>query len=165
MVEVAPDPPPSPLVPDDAATATDSSGRSMEQRVEAVRRFNRLYTRQIGVLQDGYLRSPYSLAEVRVLYELAHRDSTTATELSRELDLDPGYLSRILRKFDQRGFVDRQRSDRDGRESHLALTPEGRAAFAPLQEIAREQIGGLLGRLPERQQRRLTGAMASIEAL
>src|SRR5438876_7620582 len=117
MVEVAPDRPRSPLLSDDAAAARDSSDPSAEQRVEAVRRFNRLYTRQIGVLQDGYLRSPYSLAEVRVLYELAHRDSATATELSRELDLDPGYLSRILRKFQQRGFIDRQRSDRDGRES------------------------------------------------
>src|SRR4051794_30025346 len=101
-------------------------------RVLAVRRFNRFYTRRIGVLQDGYLRSPFSLAEVRVLYELAHTEQTTATELGRQLDLDPGYLSRILGRFHTRGLVDRTRSDRDAREAWLRLTPHGREVFEPL---------------------------------
>src|SRR6266513_3762402 len=130
-----------------------------DQRVDSVRRFNRLYTRHIGVLQHGYLRSPFSLTEVRVLYELAHRHQTTATELARELDLDPGYLSRILRKFDHRGLLDRRRSERDGRESHLGLTPAGHDTFAPLEAGARQQISLLLGQLSQPQQRRLLGAM------
>src|SRR5438105_7298192 len=109
----------------------------IDARVGHVRRFVRLYTRHIGVLQDGYLHSPFSLAEVRVLYELAHRQEPTATELARELDLDPGYLSRILRKFDNRGLLDRRRSERDGRESHLSLTPVGQDTFVPLEPSAR----------------------------
>src|SRR2546429_415548 len=136
-----------------------SGDRGADDRVDAVRRFNRLYTRRIGVLQDGYLQSAYSLAEVRVLYELSHRGATTATELARELELDPGYLSRILRKFDDRGLLARRRSDRDGRESHITLTAEGRATFEPLEAGAREQIGALLASLPEPQQRRLIGAI------
>jgi DNA-binding MarR family transcriptional regulator/GNAT superfamily N-acetyltransferase len=134
-------------------------------RVDAVRRFNRLYTRRIGVLQDGYLDSPFSLAEVRVLYELAHRPRTTASELSRELELDPGYLSRILRKFHERGLVARQRSSHDGRETHLSLTSHGQATFGPLESDSRKQIGSLLDRLSEAQQERLVAAMASIERL
>ena len=136
-----------------------------DDRVDAVRRFNRLYTRHIGVLQDGYLHSPYNLAEVRVLYELAHRGAATATELARELELDPGYLSRILRKFDAAGFVQRRKSARDGRESHLSLTAQGHAAFAPLEAGAREQIGALLSTLPELQKRRLLRAMAAVETI
>jgi DNA-binding MarR family transcriptional regulator/N-acetylglutamate synthase-like GNAT family acetyltransferase len=135
------------------------------QRVEAVRRFNRLYTRRIGVLQDGYLESPFSLAEVRVLYELAHRQQTTASELARQLELDPGYLSRILRKFHERGMLERTRSARDGRETHLSLTPHGRDTFEPLEAGARKQIGALLNGMSEARQDRLVDAMASIEDL
>ncbi len=97
-----------------------------------MRRFNRFYTRQIGVLQEGLLDSPFSLAEARVLYELAHRDRPTATELGTELGLDPGYLSRILRSLEKRSLVAKTRSAEDGRESFLALTAEGRKAFARL---------------------------------
>src|SRR5215472_12715264 len=104
----------------------------LEQRVATVRRFNRFYTRQIGVLHEGLLGSPFSLTEGRVLYELAHRDRPTATQLARDLDLDPGYLSRILRDFEQRGLLARTPSELDGRQSLLALTPRGREAFAPL---------------------------------
>src|SRR6202049_4932548 len=103
-----------------------------EKRIDHVRRFNRFYTRTIGVLQDGYLHSPFSLAEVRVLYELAHRPRATATELARELALDPGYLSRILGGFDRRGLLDRTRSARDGRERVLTLNRDGHAGFTPL---------------------------------
>jgi DNA-binding MarR family transcriptional regulator/N-acetylglutamate synthase-like GNAT family acetyltransferase len=134
-------------------------------RIDDVRRFNRFYTRTIGVLQDGYLRSPFSLAEVRVLYELAHRERATATELARELDLDAGYLSRILSGFDRRGLLERTRSARDGRESVLSLTRLGQDAFAPLETHARDEIGALLARLPDRQQRELVGAMHTIEGL
>jgi DNA-binding MarR family transcriptional regulator/N-acetylglutamate synthase-like GNAT family acetyltransferase len=143
-----------------AEDASDS-----EKRIDQVRRFNRFYTRTIGVLQDGYLHSPFSLAEVRVLYELAHRDRATATELARELDLDAGYLSRILSGFDRRGLLDRTKSARDGREQVLVLNRHGHAALAPLETNAREQIGSLLARLPDRQQHRLVGAMHAIEGL
>src|SRR5205809_1016284 len=94
----------------------------LDRTVQAVRRFNRFYTRQIGLLGEGYLESPFSLAEVRVLYELAHRERTTASELGRELALDAGYLSRILRDFRRQGLVERRRSESDGRQSLLWLT-------------------------------------------
>lgn len=124
--------------------APQPPSRKVEQRVAAVRRFNRFYTRKIGLLHEGYLASPFSLTEGRVLYELAHRDTVTAGELSRELGLDPGYLSRILRGFDRRGLLDRSRSEADGRQSHLALTPAGHDAFAPMHTIE-----DLLGARPE----------------
>jgi DNA-binding MarR family transcriptional regulator/N-acetylglutamate synthase-like GNAT family acetyltransferase len=142
------------------ADASDS-----EQHIDHVRRFNRFYTRTIGVLQDGYLHSPFSLAEVRVLYELAHRQRATATELARELDLDAGYLSRILGGFDRRGLLDRTKSERDGRESVLMLNGLGHAAFTPLEANARAEIGALLARLPQPQQHQLVGAMRTIEGL
>ncbi|MBV9582449.1 MAG: bifunctional helix-turn-helix transcriptional regulator/GNAT family N-acetyltransferase [Chloroflexi bacterium] len=138
---------------------------SAAKRVDQVRRFNRLYTRRIGVLQDGYLRSPFSLAEVRVLYELAHRAPLTASALARDLELDPGYLSRILRNFVTRGLLDRTRSERDGRETYLSLSDLGRATFDPLEASARQQIASLLAELPEPHQVRLLAAMAQIERL
>src|ERR687884_513277 len=94
--------------------------------VSAVRRFNRFYTRRIGVLDEGHLRSPFSLAEVRILYELAHRDEVTAAELAKELGLDAGYLSRIVRRFQKQGLVARRTSAADGRQRHLRLTAAGR---------------------------------------
>jgi DNA-binding MarR family transcriptional regulator/GNAT superfamily N-acetyltransferase len=135
------------------------------QRVEAVRRFNRLYTRHIGVLREGYLASPYSLAEVRVLYELAHRETTNAAELSRELGIDPGYLSRILRRFTAAGLVDRRPSRADGRRSELRLTEAGRGAFAPLDRRSGEEIGALLAGLSTADQARLVEAMGTIARL
>ncbi len=137
--------------------------QDLERRVDAVRRFNRLYTRRIGVLQRDYLHSPFSLAEVRVLYELAHRERTTASELARELDLDVGYLSRILRNFLKGGLLNRRRSERDGREQLLSLTPRGQSTFGPLEAGAREQIGAMLDHLPAAQQQRLVEAMGTIE--
>src|SRR3981189_359985 len=110
---------------------------SLEQRIDAVRRFNRFYTRRIGVLQDGYLHSDFSLAEVRVLYELAHRARCTARELGQALDIDPGYLSRIVHGFMRRGLLDRTPSGEDGRAGWLCLPAAGRAAFEPLQASAR----------------------------
>ena len=103
-----------------------------EQRVAAVRRFNRFYTQKIGVLQDGLLNSPFSLTETRVLYELAHRERPTASELGRDLGLDAGYLSRILRSFEQKSLVKKAPSPADGRQLLLTLTRKGEEAFAPL---------------------------------
>jgi DNA-binding MarR family transcriptional regulator/N-acetylglutamate synthase-like GNAT family acetyltransferase len=134
-------------------------------RVDAVRRFNRFYTRRIGVLQEGLLRSPFSLTEARVLYELAHRDRPSASELVRELGLDTGYLSRILRGFRRRGLVDRRPSPDDGRQGLLSLTRRGRAAFAILDGRSRDEVGTMLGRLPASAQRRLIDAMGAIEDL
>src|SRR5262245_7459382 len=97
--------------------------------VPAVRRFNRFYTKQIGVLQRGWLGSPFSLPEARVLYEVANHDQPTATDVGKELGLDAGYLSRMLRTLVHRGFVHRTRSTADGRRAHLSLTRRGQAAF------------------------------------
>ncbi len=136
-----------------------------ERRVAAVRRFNRFYTRQIGLLEEGYLKSPFSLTEVRVLYELAHRDKPTASELSRDLGLDAGYLSRIVRRFERRRLISRARSDADGRQSHLGLTARGVAAIAPLERRSHEEIGAILGRLRGGEQVRLVEAMRAIEGI
>jgi DNA-binding MarR family transcriptional regulator/GNAT superfamily N-acetyltransferase len=133
--------------------------------VEAVRRFNRFYTRQIGLLGKGYLDSPFTLAEVRVLYELAHRGAPTATEIAQALGLDAGYLSRMLLSFRKRGFLARKTSTKDARQSHLSLTRTGRAAFAGLEAKSEEGVSKLLERLSPGDQNRLTGAMGTIEEL
>ncbi len=134
-------------------------------RVDAVRRFNRFYTRQIGLLAKGYLESPFTLAEVRVLYELAHRDTPTAAEIGKALGLDAGYLSRMLSSFRKRGFLTRQASERDARQSRLALTEKGRAAFDALEAKSQAAVSKMLEGLPPAEQSRLTGAMAAIESL
>lgn len=135
------------------------------ERVAAVRRFNRFYTQKIGVLQEGLLDSAFSLAEARVLYELAHRKNPIARELERELRLDPGYLSRILRGFQRRGLIGRSASSADRRRRELSLTAAGRAAFAPLDDAARAEIGALLESLPEPAQCRAVASMQAIERL
>ena len=136
-----------------------------QQRVDAVRGFNRFYTKQIGVLREGLLGSPYSLTEVRVLYELAHRSQPTAAELGRELGLDAGYLSRILRNFERRGLVAKARSRADGRQSLLSLTARGRKAFAPLNARSHDEVAAMLARLSVTEQSRLIEAMRTIHAL
>ena len=138
---------------------------ALEHRIAAVRAFNRFYTQKIGVLQEGLLDSPFSLAEARVLYELAHCDEATASDLARDLGLDAGYLSRILRGFQRRGLLRRETSAADARQRRLFLTAAGRTAFAPLDERSRRDIGTLLGRLPEPDQARLVGAMKVIHGL
>ena len=135
------------------------------RRVAAVRRFNRFYTQKIGVLGEGLLGSPFSLSEARVLYELAHREAPTATELATDLGLDAGYLSRILRDFARRRLLARRRSRADGRRRHLSLTTRGRKAFAPLDIRSRDEIATLLGALPAPEQHRLVEAMQTIEEL
>jgi DNA-binding MarR family transcriptional regulator/GNAT superfamily N-acetyltransferase len=131
--------------------------------VAAVRRFNRFYTRRIGVLERGFLESPFSLAEVRVLYEVAHRDGPTAGQLSEELGLDPGYLSRMVRRFEQRRLVARERSRHDGRRHHLRLTPRGTRAFGQLEQRQRAAVQAMLHDLAPVQQQRLVRAMGTIE--
>jgi DNA-binding MarR family transcriptional regulator len=133
--------------------------------VAAVRRFNRLYTSRIGVLGDRYLDSPFSLAEVRVLYELANRERVTAAQLARELTLDPGYLSRILRGFAQKGLLEKTRSAADGRETLLSLTEAGRQAYAPLDERSQSAIGDLLLGLAPDRRGRLIDCLGEIEAI
>jgi len=138
---------------------------SLESRVAAVRRFNRFYTQKIGALGEGHLASAYSLTEVRVLYELAHRDAPTASELGRTLGLDAGYLSRILRRFTQLALVRRVRSKSDSRHVHLHLTKKGERVFVPLEERARTAIASLLRPLPPKRQESLLDAMQAVEHL
>ena len=138
---------------------------ALPARIAAVRRFNRFYTRRIGVLQEGLLKSPFSLTEARVLYELAHREDATASVLARDLGLDAGYLSRLLKGFEERGLIKRAASPLDARQSLLTLTALGRAAFAPLDHRSQDEIGAMLRTLPAPAQKRLVEDMAEIETL
>lgn len=137
----------------------------LAKRVEGVRRFNRFYTRQIGLLHEGLLESALSLTEVRVLYELAHRQMPTASEIAQDLGLDAGYLSRLLRGFQRRGWISRQSSRTDARQSLLSLTQRGKAAFAPLDRRAQQEVEGMLAKLSEAEQRRMTDAMQTVERI
>jgi DNA-binding MarR family transcriptional regulator/GNAT superfamily N-acetyltransferase len=141
------------------------SARPNERRIAEVRRFNRFYTRQIGVLRKTYLDSPYSLGEMRVLYEIAHGDAPTATDIGRALELDAGYLSRVLRAFEKRGLIKRETSKRDARQSHLALTVRGRKAFFPAEARSQRDVADMLGKLNPDQQVQLVNAMQTIETL
>src|SRR5690349_425693 len=126
-----------------------------DQNVAAVRQFNRFYTRQIGLMHEALYRSPFSLTEVRVLYELAHRESPTAAGIGRELGIDAGYLSRILSGFAKRGLLRRRRSQSDDRQSLLSLTAKGRRVFAPLDKSASEEVRSMLAGLAPSQQTRV----------
>lgn len=134
-----------------------------DRHVTAVRRFNRFYTKQIGILDEGLLQSSFSLAELRVLYEIANGTDVTAAALATELRLDPGYLSRILRRFQERGLVRRETSAADGRRSHLSLTKKGRGTFAELDARQNDDVAALLARLPGTGRQRLVDAMHAIE--
>ena len=138
---------------------------SPDPRVEALRRFNRLYTRRIGALQAGHLDTPYSLTEARVLYELAHREVPTLSSLARELQLDAGYLSRLLAGLERRGLLARRRAAGDGRRQLLRLTGKGVRAFAVLESRTREELGGLLQALPGEARARLVAALGAAESL
>jgi DNA-binding MarR family transcriptional regulator/N-acetylglutamate synthase-like GNAT family acetyltransferase len=142
--------------------AIASAQDELERDVAAVRRFNRFYTQKIGVLDEGFLNSRFTLAEGRVLYELAHRDRPTASEIGRELGLDAGYLSRILAGFEKKRLLKRAPSPEDGRRYHLTLTEKGRTAFAPLDEASRTEVAALLEPLPEARRQRLVEAMDMI---
>ena len=135
-------------------------------RVDAVRRFNRFYTQRIGMLRQGLYDSPWSLTEVRVLYELAHAaDATVATDLAQRLGLDAGYLSRILRGFVAKGYLRKAPARGDARRLQLTLTPAGRKAFAPLDRASHDEIAAMLVPMASEAQARLVGAMGTIESL
>ena len=136
-----------------------------DPRVDVVRRFNRFYTRRIGVLRAGLLDSPFSLAEARLLYELAHRERPTAAELARDLGLDAGYLSRMLRGLERRHLIARERSKSDGRQSLLGLTAGGKRTFGILNTRSAAEVRAMLGKLPDAGQRRLVEAMRDVERL
>jgi DNA-binding MarR family transcriptional regulator/N-acetylglutamate synthase-like GNAT family acetyltransferase len=138
---------------------------AFDRRIADLRRFNRFYTQKIGVLEEGLLSGPFSLTEARVLYELAREEQLTATRLGRQLALDPGYLSRILRSFERRGLLRRTRSPSDRRLGLLSLTAQGQAAFAPLDARSHDQIGAMLRGLPEDEQIRLVAAASTIQRL
>lgn len=137
----------------------------VDPHVAVIRRFNRFYTKQIGVLKKGFLDSDFSLTETRVLFELAHREHLTATDLAADLGLDSGYLSRMLRSFERRGLIAKELSRHDGRQSFLRLTPRGRAAFSPLDRRQDGEVHELLSNLADRDRDRLVGAMQTIESL
>lgn len=132
-------------------------------RIDAARRFARFYTRRIGALREGLLDSPFTLTESRLLWELAHREHCSAATLARELDLDAGYLSRLLRGLKERGLVRSARSANDARVAELSLTAAGRRAFAPLDQRSRAQMQALLARLDDGQQQQVLQSMAQIE--
>jgi DNA-binding MarR family transcriptional regulator/N-acetylglutamate synthase-like GNAT family acetyltransferase len=138
---------------------------NLDERTNAVRRFNRFYTREIGLLQEGLLDTPFSLTEARVLYELAHRDKSTAAVIGSELGLDAGYLSRILGNFEKGKLVEKTLSEIDRRQSFLTLTKQGRKIFAPLETRSKAQVAAILAALPEADQRRLIGAMETVQGL
>jgi DNA-binding MarR family transcriptional regulator/GNAT superfamily N-acetyltransferase len=138
---------------------------TLEERGAALREFSRFYTRRIGVLHEGLVKTEFSLAESRLLWELAHAGDTTATELARTLDLDTGYLSRLLRGFKERGLIKTSRSTADARQVRLSLSASGKRAFAPLNRRSQDEALGLLAPLSDAQQQDLLAAMGRIEEL
>jgi DNA-binding MarR family transcriptional regulator/GNAT superfamily N-acetyltransferase len=134
-------------------------------QIASVRAFNRFYTNKLGVLGHQLAKSPFSLSEARVLYEIANRDSPSAKEIGTELGLDPGYLSRILQKFDEDGLITRKPLPADRRQYRLGLTAKGRQAFAKLVHCSQNEVAEMLARLPDRDRQRLTQSMATIERL
>src|SRR5271155_3789404 len=147
------------------AGATVKTHAARTGRVEAIRKFNRFYTRKIGVLQEGFLGSAYSLAQGRVLYELAHREKPTAAVVGTGLGLDAGYVSRILRGFKKDGLIRAERSQADGRETLLSLTARGRTVIAMLDRRSNEDVSARLRGVSEAEQRRLVTAMDEIESV
>jgi len=151
-------------MPSMPATARPADA-SLGNRVAEVRRFNRFYTRRIGVLQEGYSGGPFSLAEARVLYEIGQRDKPTATDLAQELSLDAGYLSRILKAFEVRGYILRETSSSDARQALLSMTRRGRKAFEPIEAHTVSEVSAMLETLSPERQDRLTSAMRTIETV
>ena len=142
-----------------------SPADSDDDQISAVRAFNRFYTRKFGVLDQQLLKSPFSLSEARVLYELANRQDAAAKEIGIELGLDPGYLSRIVQKFDEDGLITRKPLPSDRRQYRLGLTARGRQAFAKLERSSHDDVAAMLAALPGGDRGRLVGAMATIKRL
>ena len=146
-------------------TSRNSARTDSDHKIEAVRAFNRFYTRKLGVLDQQLLKSPYSLSEARVLYELAHREDLSAKEIGSELGLDAGYLSRIVQNFDENGLIARKPLPTDRRQVRLSLTAKGRQAFAKLERSSQDDVGTMLAALPAGGSQRLVDAMTLIEKL
>jgi DNA-binding MarR family transcriptional regulator/GNAT superfamily N-acetyltransferase len=146
-------------------TLQDSAPQESDNQIAAVRAFNRFYTRKLGVLDQHLMKSPFSLSEARVLYELAHRDDLSAKEIGAELGLDAGYLSRIVQNFDDSGLITRKALAADRRQYRLGLTAKGRQAFAKLDRNSHDEVGAMLAALPHGAGGRLIGAMGTIERL
>ena len=146
-------------------TSQDSAPKDSDDQIAAVRAFNRFYTRKLGVLDQHLMKSPFSLSEARVLYELAHRDDLSAKEIGAELGLDAGYLSRIVQNFDDSGLITRKPLASDRRQNRLALTAKGRQAFAKLDRSSHDEVGAMLATLPRGASGQLIGAMGTIERL
>jgi DNA-binding MarR family transcriptional regulator/N-acetylglutamate synthase-like GNAT family acetyltransferase len=144
---------------------TDKADSDSDRRIEEVRRFNRFYTQQIGVLREGLLHSPYSLTEVRVLYEISRREETTAAELGKDLGIDAGYMSRILRDFVRKGLVEKRPSKSDGRQSLLRLAKKGQKEFATLNARQDEEVGAMLNNLSPEDQARLIESMQTLQGI
>lgn len=136
-----------------------------EEQIKTVREFNRFYTRQIGLLEEGLLSSRFTLTEVRVLYELARRRTSTANEITGYLGLDPGYLSRILKRFEAEGLIERHPSEADGRSSTLVLSKRGHDEFEPLDRASAGQVAQILATLSSIERTRLLNSMAVIQRL
>jgi DNA-binding MarR family transcriptional regulator/GNAT superfamily N-acetyltransferase len=136
-----------------------------EDEIAAFRAFTRFYTRKLGVLDQHLLKSPFSLSEARVLYELAHLDEPIAKDIGGALGLDPGYLSRIVQRLDDDGLISRKPLEQDRRQVRLGLTAKGRQAFAKLDRASHDEVAAMLASLSMEDRGRLTGAMATIERL
>ena len=134
-------------------------------RIDAVRRFNRFYTSRIGALQGEYLGSPFPLPQARVLYEVGRRGECTASELGADLDLDAGYLSRLVQGLRRQGLVQGEAAKHDARQRRLTLTPKGRKAFATLDESSRRAVGQMLSPLRAPDRKRLVDAMQTVESV
>jgi DNA-binding MarR family transcriptional regulator/GNAT superfamily N-acetyltransferase len=139
------------------------SAHPTDGEIAAVRAFSRFYTRKLGVLDQHLLKSPFSLSEARVLYELAHHEDVSAKEIGAELGLDPGYLSRIMQNFDEGGLISRKPLASDRRQHRLSLTAKGRQAFAKLDRSSHDEVATLLGRLDDTERATLVNAMSAIE--
>lgn len=137
----------------------------MEDVINDIRKFNRFYTRQIGLLNEHIVESPFSLTEARIMYELAHQENLTASGLAAELGLDAGLLSRILRGFEKRGLVSKKKNEADARQSILSLTDRGQQEFQTLNALSSKQIESLLNDLKRDEQNRLLKAMNEIEMI
>lgn len=135
------------------------------ERADTVRRFNRFYTRQIGVLQEHLLQTEFSLTEMRILYELGHRADLTSADLCQALGLNAGYLSRIISGFEKKGLIAKSRSATDARAQQLQITEAGKAVLGPLEQASRDEVVAMLQRLPEPQQEQLIEAMTRVQVL
>ena len=153
------------LSPDQPSIDQASHDQISGDQILAVRAFNRFYTRKLGVLDQQLMKSPFSLSEARVLYELAHGDELSAKEIGLELGLDPGYLSRIVQNFDEAGLVAKKPLATDRRQTQLSLTAKGRQAYAKLERMSEDDVGAMLQPLSGSDRERLTGAMGTIEQL